>query len=197
MYVPYCIFTHMSRFLRRFSKNLVFENYIQAKVGNVNRSMKLHVDNFEGFADKLRSLVKGVDVEAFKTKTIEEVYRLIWRHDQKMETLMFVAYVKATQMESPAADLFVDIIKTDRPALEVLSGYLLADSWPRSFYGMNMLTHVSRTDKIFTNAIVSPLNVIDRKNILPSNKVSSPVTSLFLVLQQFAWATRDSHLYRI
>lgn len=33
--------------------------------------MALHVDNFESFADKLRLLIKDVDVEAFQDQSVE------------------------------------------------------------------------------------------------------------------------------
>lgn len=187
----------MSGFMkRRFSRDLVLEKYVTVKVDNVHRKMAQHVDNFEAFADELRGLIGGVDVEAFQSKTIEDIYKLILKRDEKLQTLMFCAYVKASRMESQAADLFVEIIHSNKTALEVISEYLLTDSWPRSFAGMNMLTHVSRTDKIFTNAIMAPLNNIDRKNILPSYKISSPITSLFLILKDFAFETRDAQQFR-
>lgn len=185
----------MSGFRKRFSHNTKLEQYVDDAVETVSRRMALHVDKFESFADDLRPLIKGVDVRDFEQSSIEDVYHLILRHEQKIQTLMFLAFVEATRLESSAADLFVDIIESDRPALEVISEYLLTDSWPRSFHGMNMLTHVSRTDKIFTSAIVAPLIRFDRKNVLPSNKVSGPITSLFLLLKEFASETRDSHLY--
>lgn len=169
--------------------------YVDDKAENVRRKMALHVDNFESFADELRLLIKDVDVEAFQDQSIEEIYRIIVRNDQKIQTLMFLAYVRATRMSSPASDLFVEIIQSKKPALQVMSKYLVTDSWPRSFYGMNMLTHVSRTDKIFINAIISPLTIIDRKNILPSYKISSPITSLFLLIKEFSTETRQAHLY--
>ncbi len=188
--------TDMSEFLQktRSGRNLVFAKYVDDKAKNVLRRMSLHVDNFDSFADDLRSLIRGVDIEAFQYKSIEEIYDRIVRQDQRVETLKFLVYVKATRLESPAADLFVDIIKSNKPVLQGLSNYLAKDSWPRSFYGRNMLTHTSRTGKNFTHAVMSPLTTMDRKNILPSNKVSSPLTSLFLLLKEFAYETRDSHL---
>lgn len=185
----------MSGFKKRFSHHTKLEGYIENSVQTVSRRMALHVDKFDSFANELRPLIEGVDFRDFKHSSIEDIYHLIIKHEQKIQTLMFLAFVEATRLESPAADLFIDIIESNRPALEVIAKYLVTDSWPRSFHGMNMLTHVSRTDKIFTNAIVAPLIRLDRKNVLPSNKVSGPITSLFLLLKEFAWETRDSHLY--
>lgn len=151
---------------------------------HVEQSNGMHILKVDGFIEKLRRVRSQIDVPMFASVPLEVLVSTLPHGQLKEESLLILVYILIYRLKSKTADVFLQLVNSNVGVVDTLNSMYLDDTWPQSFNGFNQIPSVIRTENLFLSATVGRITK-NRSYQLVSNKASSPIVSLFHVLEWF------------